>query len=31
MTYTPTGGSEEFESENLEAIHQKNLEETAAL
>ena len=31
MTYTPTGDSEEFESENLEAIHQKNLEEMAAL
>ena len=31
MTYTPTGDSEEFESENLDAIHQQNLEEVAAL
>ena len=29
MTYTPTGDSEEFESENLDAIHQQNLEEVA--
>ena len=31
MTYTPTGDSEDFESENLDAIHQQNLEEVAAL